>query len=289
MLDQLPEAVSQPPATLWSVFARSLGEQGAVGRTALAWRWALTGECPSPITLNQATGQPPGRRELLGEADAQAELGSASAGKHSVEADPGDQIMYARAVLHWLAGDFGALPLFNSAAKGRYGTEGASVPYPWTLVNDVHSWAMLGQWHTPRSEESAGGGALVRTEWARGVVQLLDWVCGVSSESPVTGLPVLARRPSLYQVSLDVQHAMVARVHARDTGEPVEAARMEAIMETFVWLAGWSLVPPVDRHGHGLLFDCVERHAPCACDEQGYCLRAACSACWRVPCVRGFG
>lgn len=285
MLDQLPEAVSQPPATLWSVFARSLGEQGAAGRTALAWRWALTGACPSPVTLNQAMGRPPSRPELLGEADAQAELGSA-------EADPGDQIMYARAVLHWLAGDFGALPLFKSAANHRYATEGASVPYPWTLINDVHSWAMLGQWRTPRRDpggESGNLGAHVVSEWARGVVQLLDWVCGVSAESPVTGLPVLERRPSLYQVSLDVQHAMVARGHARETGEPMTAARMEAIMETFAWLVGWSLVPPVDRHGHGLPFDCVERHAPCVCDTQGFCMRAGCSACWRVPCVRGFG
>jgi hypothetical protein len=289
MLDQLPEAVSQPPATLWSVFARSLGEQGAAGRTALAWRWALTGGCPSPITLNQSTGRPPGRRELLGEADAQAEHGSA-------DADPGDQIMYARAVLQWLAGDFGALPLFNSAARHRYATEGASMPYPLALINDVHSWAMLGQWRTPIPDEPGGGGARVATErarvvteWAHGVVRLLDWICGVSVESPVTGLPLLARKPSLYQVSLDVQHAMVALGHARETGEVAVAARMEAIMETFVWLAGWSLVPPVDRHGHGLPFDCVERHAPCVCDAQGYCLRAACSACWRVSCVRGFG
>jgi hypothetical protein len=282
MLDQMPEAVSQPPATLWSVFARSLGEQGAVGRTALAWRWALTGGCPAPITLSQTPGRPPGRRELLGEADAEAEYGGA-------EAEPGDQIMYARAVLHWLAGDFGALPLFNSAAKHRYAAEGASTPYPWSLINDVHSWAMLGQWRTPRPDEFGNGGSHVGSEWAHGVVQLLDWVCGVSAESPVTGLPVLARKPSLYQVSLDVQHAMVALGHARQTGETVVAARMEAIMETFVWLAGWSLVPPVDRHGHGLPFGCVERHAPCVCDAQDYCLRSACSACWRVPCVRGFG
>jgi hypothetical protein len=82
---------------------------------------------------------------------------------------------------------------------------------------------------------------------------------------------------------------MVACVHARDTGEFAVAAKMEAIMETFVWLAGWSLEPPVDRHGHGLLVDCAERYAPCVCDAQGRCLRAVCSACWRVPCVLGFG
>ena len=282
MVDQLPEAVSQPPATLWSVFARSLGEQGAAGRTSLAWRWALTGVCPSPITLNKGPGRPPSRHEVLAEADAQAELGGA-------DAEPGDQVMYARSVLHWLTGNFGAFPLFNSAAKHRYATDGASIPYPATIVNDVHAWAMLGQWRTPRPDESGNGSAGVATAWADGVVRLLDWVCGVTTESPVTGLPVAAHRPSLYQVSLDVQHAMVARGHAKEVGNQTTAAAMEAIMETYVWLTGWTQVPPIDRHGHGLPYECVERLAPCACDAQGYCLRTGCPACWRVACVRGFG
>jgi len=50
LLDDLPGAVHQTAPTVWSVFARSLGEQGASGRTALAWRWALTGACPSPAS-----------------------------------------------------------------------------------------------------------------------------------------------------------------------------------------------------------------------------------------------
>jgi hypothetical protein len=54
LLDELPEAIAQRPGRIWNVFARSLGEQGAGGRTALAWRWALTGTCPSPITLTPA-------------------------------------------------------------------------------------------------------------------------------------------------------------------------------------------------------------------------------------------
>src|ERR1700722_6027227 len=46
LLDELPEAIARPPSLLWSVLARSLGEQGGAGRTALAWRWALTGGRP---------------------------------------------------------------------------------------------------------------------------------------------------------------------------------------------------------------------------------------------------
>ena len=46
LLDGLPDAATRSPAQVWSVLARSIGEQGADGRTALAWRWALTGTVP---------------------------------------------------------------------------------------------------------------------------------------------------------------------------------------------------------------------------------------------------
>jgi hypothetical protein len=101
LLDHLPEAVGPPSATVWSVLARSLGEQGADGRTALAWRWALTGTCPS---LSVAPGRPPSRDELLSEAEKPGQLGPA-------DADPGGQVMHARFVLQWLAGALPALPL----------------------------------------------------------------------------------------------------------------------------------------------------------------------------------
>src|SRR6266568_9147020 len=75
LLDHLPEAILQRPGRVWNVFARSLGEQGADGRTALAWRWALTGDCPSPVSLGAPPQKPPNRSELLSEAGAAAELG----------------------------------------------------------------------------------------------------------------------------------------------------------------------------------------------------------------------
>ena len=74
LLDDLPTAVTRPPAQLWSVLARSLGEQGATGRTALAWRWALTGACPSPVTLATPATGPPDRREILDEVKANTPL-----------------------------------------------------------------------------------------------------------------------------------------------------------------------------------------------------------------------
>jgi hypothetical protein len=67
-------------------------------------RRVLTGACPSPVTLTSARERPPVRAEIL--AQAQAELA-----RHTI--DPGGQVMQARFVLQWLAGDIDALPLWN--------------------------------------------------------------------------------------------------------------------------------------------------------------------------------
>jgi hypothetical protein len=64
---------------------------------------------------------------------------------------------------------------------------------------------------------------------------------------------------------------------------------MEAIMETFAWLAGWSNNLPVDRHGHLAAEDCAERDEPCGCDSAGTCLGPSCQACRQSRCVHGFG
>src|SRR6266700_3152945 len=77
LLDELPPSIAQPPGRLWNVLARSLGEQGAEGHTALAWRWALTGMCPSPITLSPAPGWPPDAAKIAAETAVSAEFTSA--------------------------------------------------------------------------------------------------------------------------------------------------------------------------------------------------------------------
>jgi hypothetical protein len=110
-LDALPDGVVRTPAQFWSVFARSLGEQGADGRTALAWRWVLIGSCPSPVTLALAPGCPPTRDQILGEADAPAEL-------DRLGGDPGGQVMQARFVLDWVTGKIDELPLWNGEPDG---------------------------------------------------------------------------------------------------------------------------------------------------------------------------
>src|ERR1700722_8273249 len=61
LLDELPEAITRPPSLLWSVLARSLGEQGGAGRTALALRGAATGARPAPPPAPRWRGWGPPR------------------------------------------------------------------------------------------------------------------------------------------------------------------------------------------------------------------------------------
>lgn len=279
-LDQVPEAVVRPAGLLWSVFARSLGESGARSRTALAWRWALAGEGPSPVTLSSPFGRPPGRVELLAEAEAPAELVRG--------ADPGGEVMEARFVLRWLAGEIEALPLWNGGPQEPYVTDGAEFPRTRAEVDEVYSWALLAEFRYPwRAEPDRDDGRLA-FGWVRGVLDLLTWVCGETGEGPLSGQRS-AGRPTLYEVSLDVSRAMAGVTRAREAGDLVRARRRESLMETFLWLAGWNLLPPVDRHGHGAFEDCPESGAPCSCSDAGRCLRGDCAACWRVACVCGFG
>jgi hypothetical protein len=276
LLDELPAAIARPPAPLWLVMARSLGEQGGGGRTALAWRWALTGGCPSPVTLASALGRPPGRDELLGEAGAQAELARPGA-------DPGDQVMLARSVLEWLAGTADALPLRGGGASEPELTEGAAFAPDQAQVAAAHSWALLGRHRYSRSDAPGPGAGRQAFAWAVGTLELLAWAGG---EAP--GGRLLDGPPSLGQVAREVGRGMTGIRLAREARDLARARRVEAVMETYLWLAGWSPQPPVDRHGHGTFEDCPQRAAPCACDAAGRCLDAGCAACARDRCVHGF-
>jgi hypothetical protein len=279
-MNELPEAIAQPSGRLWSVFARSLGELGAVGRTALAWRWALTGECPSPVTLSAPMGFSPSRAELLAEAEAPAELVRG--------ADPGGEVMQARFVLRWLAGEIEALPLWNGGPQKLRVTDGAEYARSRDEIDEVYSWALLAEFRYPWPVEPDQVEARLAAAWVRGVIDLLAWVCGETDAGPLSGQRG-AGQPTLYEVSLDVSRAMAAVIRAREVGDLVRARRRESLMETFLWLSGWSPLPPVDRHGHGAFEDCPEGEAPCVCRDAGRCLRADCAACCRVACICDFG
>jgi hypothetical protein len=155
------------------------------------------------------------------------------------------------------------------------------------VANDVASWALLAQLRQPRLGECVSADALRLRGLADGVVQLLDWACGATAESPLTRV-LVPGSPSLYQMSLDVMHAMASLDEARESGAHAAGGRMEGIIETFAWLAGWEADPPVDRHGHIAVEECAERDATCSCDAAGMCLRQDCAACWRTRCVHAF-
>jgi len=276
VLDELPEGIAQRPGRIWNVLARSLGEQGAGGRTALAWRWALTGACPSPLTLSPSADRPPRRGELLAEAGVPAELTGGGA-------DPGGQVMHARFVLQWLAGKLDGLPLCNGGPQDPHVTDGAGYARTRAEIEEAYGWALAARLRYPWPGEPALDGAWLGFGWAYGTMQLLAWACGESGEGPLSGMRV-AGRPSLYEVAFDVRRAMTALTHARDDGQPTGIGRLEAVIETYLWLAGWNQLPPVDRHGHAAFEDCPERAAPCCCDADGRCLRDRCPACWRVSC-----
>lgn len=276
VLDELPDAIARPPALVWSALARSLGEQGAAGRTALAWRWALTGGCPSPVTLGMPAGTPPRHEELLDEAGVVAELAAGT--------DRGGQVAQARLVLWWLAGKTDTLPVQTV----RSDVLGMTSPRSRAVTEEAYSWAQLAKVLHPWRDRSAAMADRAAFGWALGAHEVLAWVCGEASEGPLSGRRTFGR-PTLHEVALDASRAMTGIGLARESGDAVRARRLEAVMEAFLWLTGWEELPPVDGHGHVAFENCAERDAPCGCGAVGRCLRAGCPACWRLACVHGFG
>jgi hypothetical protein len=242
LLDHLPEAIVQRPGRVWNVLARSLGEQGADGRTALAWRWALTGDCPSPVSLGAPLQKPPNRSELLSEAGAAAELGTPCS-------DPGGQVMHARLVLQWLVGELDAVPLWNPGSQPSHATDSAACPRSPACIEEVYHWSLLACTRYPWPDETGSDDAWRAFGWAYGARQLLAWACAEASAGPLSGIRVTGR-PRLCEMSFDVRRAMTALIHARNGGQPTLAGRMEATIEAFLWLSGWNSQPPIDRKGH---------------------------------------
>jgi hypothetical protein len=253
LLDHLPEAIVQRPGRVWNVFARSLGEQGADGRTALAWRWAFTGACPSPVSLEAPLERPPNQSELRSEANMAAELGTP-------DQDPSGQVLHARLVLLWLIGELDAVPLWNAGSQWTPVTEGAVGPLRRAEIEGAYHWSLLACARHPWPGESGPEHAWRAFGWAFGARQFLAWACGEESVGPLSGLRTM-RRPTLCEMSLDVRRAMTALVHARNDAQSTLVGRMTATMETFLWLVGWNMQPPIDCHGHPTFEDCVGRDA----------------------------
>lgn len=241
VLDNGPAAIVHRPGRVWNVFARSLGEQGADGRTALAWRWALTGACPSPVSLGTPLRRPPNRDELLTEASAAGELAAPGS-------DPGGQVLHARLVLQWLVGELDAVPLWNAGPEWPHVTDGATSPRDRAEIEEAYQWSLLACSRYPWPSEAGSGEAWRMFGWGYGARQLLAWACGEEPAGPLSGLRTVGW-PTMYEMSLDVRRAMTGLVHARNEEQPTIVGRMEATMEVFLWLTGWNKQSPIDSYG----------------------------------------
>jgi len=256
--DPLPPAISRPRQLIEAVIAQSLLETGDQGRAALAWAWALTGRRPSPVTLSVAKGVLPSREEITAEATASPEGSTAPPG---VPTDFCDQLREARHILRWLTGETDEIPV-DDENRGRFigarddyartddqirairdrardSLKARDLPEPMDSADALNPWRWDATW--------------MNAAWLRGVRDLLDWVLGDRSVSPlgqrVAGPPT-AR--DLDQEDLDADDVVN---QGRPGGTVVDPAAYpppqygEAIHATIHWLCGDATISPVDQTG----------------------------------------
>lgn len=99
----LPPAITISRETAVACLADDLADYGTTSPVALAWQWALTGNGPTPIALEQWTQGPPGRDMLLDESYwpyADGWQGRAS----------WEELQHARFLLWWLTAAEGEEP-----------------------------------------------------------------------------------------------------------------------------------------------------------------------------------
>lgn len=239
---------------------QSLSEMGGQGRAALAWTWALDGTRPSPVTLAVASGRPPSREEIAAESSARPEGSTAPPG---VPTDRCDQLGEVRSILRWLIGEADEIPV-DDDNRGRL--VGARDDYARTdqEIREVRARAACGleSCDLPEHMDSAEvrnpwhwDPAWMNASWLRGVRDLLHWVLGERSTSPlghrVIGMPA----------PLDVDCEDVATdnviLQGRPGGPLVDPEAYpppqygEAVQATIRWLRGGITTPPVDHRGRG--------------------------------------
>ncbi len=273
----LPVAIARPYEHIEAVLAQSLREMGDQGRAALAWKWALTGSRPSPITLSQQIGHRPTRAQILAEADAQPEGSTVPPG---VPSDYCDQLGEARRVLLWLTGETDEIPVDGDnrgrliGARDDYartdteirqvrdhvqrGLDTFDLPDPMDPGDAANPWRWSPEW--------------MNAAWQRGVRDLLDWVLGDRPTAPLSGQAVSL--PTAHDLTHEEATADDIVRQGRPGGLTTDPATYpplqygEAIHATASWLRG-DTTEPVDDHGNGPYLApasthtfTVERHSP---------------------------
>lgn len=90
---ELPPAITKSRDVAEFIMSSDIEEHGPSGPVALAWRWALTGQGPTPIALMDWTMGPPSRQDVQWQIECPDEWGGRV---------PWDEIRAARSVLWWL-------------------------------------------------------------------------------------------------------------------------------------------------------------------------------------------
>jgi len=117
--EPLPTAVTRPRPLIEAVAAQSLREQGTGSRTARAWRWVLTGQGFSPVSVAAGLGRPPDLDGIAAEAGYDIEPPECAWPPWRYNYDPDPDRQQARRVLRWLTGVADAIPLLDPS-RGRY-------------------------------------------------------------------------------------------------------------------------------------------------------------------------
>lgn len=298
--DPLPPPIVRPPRQIEAVMAQALREHGADSRTAIAWRWALTGDVESPVRQAPSTGIPPDREQIIAEArhdshDDPPGYRRLAGPLWLSDRDTGRR--YARLALLWLAGVHDLVPL-AAADRGQY--VGARLHFARTdddilqVRASVLNRVLADPVPDPISAAQASRpwtmtAGQMNTFYLNGTLMLLMWVTGDSTDGPLTGQPALHTPPDADDIEIELAALDVVIAQGCDRECPAEPGTYpppqygEGVDAAFRWLTGEDTQPPVDHHGCGAYFPCPGDRR-CICERARRCLHGQCPACATRPC-----
>jgi hypothetical protein len=297
----LPAAITRSRALTEAIMTASLHEAGPQSRTAAAWRWALTGAGPAPVSHTTCSGQPPDAQAIAAEArhDPREDCGWPP-----WQTDPDPDRRQARRVLRWLTGGADAIPL-HAPDRGRH--VGARFHFARSDqdIRRVRDWALHGlRQHGDLPErvtiEQAGHpwqwpADWMNAAWLHGTIAYLDWILGDTQQHPITfklaGIAppgVLrasyARPPTPDDIAAELALLSAVTMQGHE-GQPAAEPECylppqwgEGVEQAHDWVTGEATKPPADHHGCGGYYPCPGERR-CSCEAAGYCLRGQCPAC----------
>jgi len=298
--DPLPPAITRPAGQVAEVMAQSLREQGSAGPTAQAWRWALTGNGPSPVRMLPGAGDPPSRDVIAAEArhdNHDDPPGSRRLTGPLWVSDPDPGRIAARRVLLWVAGIHDIIPL-TAPDRGKY--VGGRLFFARTddEIRRVRQCAldrMLADSVPERitAEQAARpwtmNAAQMNAFYLHGTFAFLVWITGDKREGPLTGRAPQETPPGADDLADELATLGAVVMQGRESGQPAEPGNYpppqygEGIDAAVRWLSGEYTDPPVDHHGCGAYYPCPGDRR-CSCEAAGYCLHGKCPACATRPC-----